>query len=307
MLQSKLLLPMQKNVSQEETAINSQLLIKAGFIDKEISGVYNYLPLGLKVLRNIENIIREEMDILGGQEILMPVLSSIEKWKTTNRDKLDILYRLDNVVLNPTHEEVVTPLIQKGVLSYKDLPLFVYQIQDKFRNEPRAKSGLLRCKEFMMKDLYSFHTDTQDLDVFYNKAIKSYNKIFTRLGLGKITFQTYATGGPFSKYSHEFQTVCDTGEDTIYVCPKCKIAINKEIIKEQNICPQCQNSQLEEKKAIEVGNIFKLGTKFSNAFKFEFTTKDGTRQPVIMGCYGMGPSRILGTIVEIFHDKDGII
>jgi len=309
MLQSKLFLPLQKEVSQEETSINSQLLIRAGFIDKEMSGVYNYLPLGLRTLRKIENIIREEMNSLGGQEILMPVLSSIEKWKTTGRDKLDvdILYRMENTILNPTHEEIVTPLIGKNIFSYKDLPVAVYQIQDKFRNEPRAKSGLLRCKEFIMKDLYSFHTDEDDLNNFYEKAIKSYQTVFNRLGLGDITYKTYALGGSFSPYSHEFQTVSNTGEDTIYLCEKCGVAINKEIIKNQKCCPECQNEDLKELKAIEVGNIFKLGTKFSDAFNIKFADESGAKNPVIMGCYGMGPSRILGTIAEVFNDDKGII
>jgi len=309
MLQSKLFLPLQKEVSQEETSINSQLLIRAGFIDKEMSGVYNYLPMGLKVLRKIEDIIRKEINLLGGQEILMPVLSSIEKWKTTGRDKLDvdILYRMENTILNPTHEEIVTPLIGKNILSYKDLPIAVYQIQDKFRNEPRAKSGLLRCKEFIMKDLYSFHASEEGLNEFYDKAIIAYKNIFNQLGLGDITYKTYALGGSFSPFSHEFQTVSKNGEDTIHLCEKCGIAINKEIIEKQNCCPECQNKELKELKAIEVGNIFKLGTKFSDAFNIKFTEDDGSKNSVIMGCYGMGPSRILGTIVEVFSDSKGII
>ena len=297
-----------KNITTDADSINAQLLSRAGFIQKQLSGVYNYLPLGLKVLRKIQQVIRQEMNAIGGQEILMPVLSQEESWITTKRQHMDVLFHLQSqagtsLVLNPTHEEIVTPLVKKHTLSYKDLPVAVYQIQDKFRDEPRAKSGLLRGREFNMKDLYSFHQDSKDLDSFYQTAQKAYFKIFSRLNL-EPTVLTFSSGGSFSKYSHEFQTISPTGEDTIHYCPKCKIAVNKEIIKEQPSCPQCHNHQLELKKSIEVGNIFKLGDKFSSAFNFSYQDKQGKTHPVIMGCYGIGPSRIMGAIAETSHDKN---
>jgi len=312
MLYSKLFGKTSKTVSADEESINAQYLIRGGFIHKQMAGVYNYLPLGLRVLTKIQNIIREEMNAVGANEILMPSLTQEESYKTTGRDNMEILFRTEGpsgakYVLNPTHEEIVTPLVQKNVFSYQDLPLSVFQIQNKYRNEPRAKSGILRGREFNMKDLYSFHTDETNLDEYYEIMKKVYHKVYERLGLGKITLLTYASGGAFSRYSHEFQTLCDVGEDTIFVCEKCNIGINKEIIGEQTSCPECGNVDLVEKKGIEVGNIFKLRTRFSDAFGFKYLNAQGVEQAVEMGCYGMGPSRIMGTLVEVFHDDNGII
>jgi prolyl-tRNA synthetase len=183
----------------------------------------------------------------------------------------------------------------------------MFQIQTKFRDEPRAKSGLLRTREFSMKDLYSFHIDQSDLDKYYEKAIKAYFNVFKRCGLGKTTVLTYASGGDFSKYSHEFQTICETGEDTIYLCEKCNVAVNKEIIHEQSNCPECGNKKLVEKKAIEVGNIFKLGTRFSEAWDLKYQDKDGKENLVIMASYGIGPGRVMGAVAEIYNDKNGLI
>lgn len=301
-----------KSVPSDADSINAKFLTQAGFVQKEISGVYNYLPLGLRVLTKIQNIIREEMNQIGGQEILMPAMTQEESWATTGRNTMDILFHLKgqgdtNLVLNPTHEEVVTPLAQKYLFSYRDLPIYVYQIQNKFRNEARAKSGLLRGREFNMKDLYSFHTDEKDLDDYYEIAKKAYFEIYKRLGIGDITVLTFASGGTFSKFSHEFQTLNENGEDTIYLCEKCKVAVNKEIIDTQKVCPECGNEKLKAVKAIEVGNIFKLKDKYSKAFNFYYLDKDGQKKVVQMGCYGIGPSRIMGTIVESFHDDKGII
>lgn len=314
MRQSQLVSKTLKEISKDEVSLNAQLLLRAGFIDKLMAGVYSFLPLGLRVLSKIENIIREEMDAIGAQEILMPALHPRENWDTTKRwDVVDVLFKLKgagekDLALGATHEEIVTPLVQKFAFSYKDLPQAVYQIQTKFRNEPRAKSGILRGREFRMKDLYSFHTAQQELDEYYEKVTESYKKIYQRLGIGEMTYITYASGGAFSKYSHEFQTLTDAGEDTIYVCDKCTIAVNKEILEDlQSKCPQCGNSTLQEKKAIEVGNIFKLGSRFSDAFEFTVVGKDGTPEKVVMGCYGIGPSRILGTLVETLHDDKGMI
>jgi prolyl-tRNA synthetase len=313
MKQSKLFYKSLKEAPKDEEAVNAEFLIRAGFIDKVMAGVYNYLPLGLLVLKKIENIIRQEMNAVDGQEILMPVLHPKELWEKTGRwDSMSVLFKLPaandkEYALGPTHEEIVTPLAQKIIFSYKDLPKSVYQIQTKFRNEPRSKSGLLRGREFRMKDMYSFHISQEDLDKYYARVEKAYEKIWQRLNIGKITVKTYSSGGDFSKYSHEYQTLSDNGEDTIFVCEKCRVAVNKELIGELKICPECGNKNLVEKKAIEVGNIFKLGTKFSQAFDFKFIAENGQEQSVIMGCYGMGPSRIMGALVEIFHDQKGII
>lgn len=311
MYYSKLFGKTSKSVSADEESINAQYLIRGGFVNKQMAGVYNYLPLGLRVLNKIQNIIREEMTAIGGNEILMPTLTQEESYKTTGRDTMDVLFHTEGpggakYVLNPTHEEVVTPLVQKYTFSYNDLPLAVFQIQNKYRNEPRAKSGILRGREFNMKDLYSFHANEESLNEFYEVAKKAYHKVYARLGLGDITVLTYASGGAFSRYSHEFQTLCEVGEDTVYFCEKCRIGINKEIIADQNSCPECGNVDLVEKNGIEVGNIFKLMARFSSAFGFKYLDAEGKEQPVEMGCYGIGPSRIMGTLVEVFHDDKGI-
>jgi len=303
----------QRGEPRDEKSINAKLLIKAGFIDKLMTGVYSYLPLGFRVIKKIENIIREEMNKINGQEVFLPALQPKDIWTKTNRWQYEEMFKLKSrggkdYSLGWTHEEVIVPLVQKFVKSYKDLPVFVYQIQDKFRDELRAKSGLLRVAEFLMKDLYSFHRDEIDLDKYYEKAKKAYLNVFKRCGLQKNTFPTLASGGTFSKYSHEFQTMTPAGEDTIYLCRKCKIAVNKEIIEEEKYkCPQCGNKNLEIKKAIEVGNIFKLRDKFTRAFNFTFRDKDGKEKIVMMGCYGIGLGRLMGAIVEVFHDEDGII
>lgn len=299
-----------KHVSKDEESRNAQLLIRGGFINKEMAGVYSYLPLGLRVLKKIENIIREEINAIGGQEILMPTLTTAENYKITGRQNLEVLFKTKlhsgaEFVLNQSHEEVVVPLAKEFVNSYKDLPFYVYQIQNKFRNEPRAKSGLLRAREFIMKDLYSFHTDDKDLNRYYEIVKKSYFKIFRRLGLEPIL--TFASGGTFSKYSHEFQVLCEAGEDEIYLCKKCNIAVNKEIIAEQKTCPECKNKKLEKTKSIEVGNIFKLNTKFSKPFNLTYKDASGKEHMVIMGCYGIGLGRAMGTVVEVHNDDKGII
>ncbi|MFH1175700.1 MAG: aminoacyl--tRNA ligase-related protein [bacterium] len=313
MRQTQLFTKTIKQAPKDEPSLNAQLLIRAGFIDKLAAGIYSFLPLGLMVLNKIENIIREEMNAIGGQEILMPAIHPKENWEAAGRwEAMDVLYKIKDFserefALGATHEEIITPLAGKFISSYKDLPKYIYQFQTKFRDEKRAKSGLLRGKEFRMKDLYSFHQNQNDLDDYYEKAAEAYKKIFMRLGIGEITFLTFASGGAFSKYSHEFQTVSEIGEDTIYICEKCKVAVNKEIIGEQKTCPQCGNSDLTEKKSIETGNIFKLGDRFSKAFGLKYLDKNGKENCALMGCYGIGLSRIMGTLVEIFHDNKGII
>lgn len=315
MKQSQLFTKTQKNAPRDEVSLNAQLLIRAGYIDKLMAGVYTMLPLGLRTYNKIEAIIREEMNALGAQELFMPTLNPRENWEKTGRwENLDVLFKVGfegdekNAALAPTHEEVLVPLAKKFVSSYKDLPFSAYHFQNKFRKEKRAKSGILRGREFIMKDLYSFHTDQADLDKFYDACTESYKKIFERAGIGDTTYLTYASGGTFSKYSHEFQTLTPSGEDMIYICDKCKVAINKEIIKDlDHACPVCKNKDLREDKAVEVGNIFKLGTKYSEPFDLNYTDEKGEIKTVIMGCYGIGLQRLMGTIVEVSHDDRGIV
>lgn len=310
---SQLFTKTSKTTPADAESVNAQLLSRAGFVYQQMAGVYNYLPLGLRVLKKIQHIVREEMDALGGQEILMPTLTTEADYKKTGRGHIDVLFRTEGhgksqLVLNPSHEEVVTPLLQKFVFSYNDLPTAVYQIQTKFRNEPRAKSGLLRGREFMMKDMYSFHTSEDDLNVFYERAMQGYLKVYARLSLGECTVVTSAGGGMFTQnMSHEFQTLCPIGEDTIYVCEKCNMAVNQEVITDHAQCPQCGASSMVEQKSIEVGNIFKLKNKYTHAFDFKYKDEIGASHPVIMGCYGIGISRLMGALVEVFHDEKGMI
>jgi prolyl-tRNA synthetase len=312
MRQSLLFTKIAKEAPKDETSLNAQFLIRAGFIDKLFAGVYTILPLGLRVVKKIEQIIREEMNNIGGQEIYMPALQPLENYVKTGRDKIDVLYYTKQrngaeLVLGQSHEEVVAPLLKKFISSYKDLPRMPYQFQTKFRNELRAKSGIMRGREFIMKDMYSFHADENDLNEFYKLAQKAYFKIFERCGLLDITYLTYASGGTFSKYSHEFQTLTEAGEDLIHICGACAIAVNQEIIEEQKTCPVCGSKKLKAAKAVEVGNIFKLGTRFSRPFDVQYTDNTGQKHDVSMGCYGIGLGRLMGTIVEISHDKDGMI
>lgn len=311
MYQSELISKTRKHISQSEESLNAKILIKAGFIEQVMAGVYAYLPLGYRVLNKIENIVREELSQISAQELLLPALHPKSYWEKTGRwDSLDVLYKFTSyytsteLALGSTHEEIITPIAKNLIQSYQDLPLAAYQIQTKFRDEKRAKSGILRGREFIMKDLYSFHSSSEDLDKYYHIVTQAYLNIYKRLGIGQITLKTYASGGTFSKYSHEFQTISDIGEDTIFVCEKCNIAINKEIIEEQKTCPECNNSDLIQKQSIEVGNIFKLQTKYSEAFDLEFTDENGINKPVLMGCYGIGISRLMGTLVEIFAENE---
>lgn len=313
MKQSRLFTRTVKELPKDEASFNAQALIRAGFVDKLSAGVYSFLPLGWKVLNKIRNIIIEEMEAIDGQELSLPALAPKENWQATGRwETMDVLFKMQGsdekeYALNPTHEEIATPLAKKFIFSYRELPMAFFQIQTKFRNEKRAKSGLMRGREFLMKDLYSFHANQEDLDDYYERATAAYQNIFNRLGLGDLTYLTFASGGSFSKYSHEFQTLTPAGEDLIYICKDCKVAVNKEIIAEQSTCPKCGNKNLQEEKAVEVGNIFKLGTKFSQPFGLQYQAADGSKQAVIMGCYGLGLSRVLGTIVEVCHDEKGII
>jgi len=314
MLQSKLFYKTNKNKTANADSVSHDLLVRGGYVDQLMAGVYSFLPLGFRVLNNIEQIIRNHMQEIGGQELLLPVLQPKENWVKTGRIEslADILFRLKGngekeYILGPTHEEVVTPLAKKMVFSYRDLPLYVFQIQNKFRDELRPKSGLLRVKEFLMKDLYSFHATQKDLEEYYEKVAKTYTAIFKAVGIGKITYRTFASGGTFSKYSDEYQMLTEAGEDIIYICKNCGVAINKEIKPENPKCPACQGVEFEERKAVEVGNIFKMGTKYSSVFDLKFTDRDAQDKPVLMGCYGIGLGRLMGAIVEACHDEKGII
>lgn len=310
---SRLFTKTSKTAPADAETANAKYLVQGGFVHQEMAGVYSWLPLGLKVLRNVENIIREEMDALGAQEILMSALQPKENWMTTNRwDSVDVLFKVPSqtkkeYALGPTHEEIVTPLVGSFLRSYKDLPVAVYQIQSKFRDELRAKSGVLRGREFGMKDLYSFHATQEDLEAFYEKALQAYLKVFSRCGVAAKVVE--ASGGSFTKkFSHEFQIVTDAGEDVILACPSCTFAQNKEIatMRDGDACPQC-GAALGLTKGIEAGNIFDLGKKFADAFKVEFTDESGDRQTVLMGCYGIGTTRLVGAIVEASHDDRGIV
>jgi prolyl-tRNA synthetase len=314
MLQSKLFGRTQREFPKDETSVNAQFLIRAGFIDKLSAGVYSYLPLGFRVFKKIENIIREEINAIGGQELFLPVLMTRELWEKTGRWEGfgPSLFRLKDhsekdFLLGPTHEEPITDLARKNIQTYKDLPMAIYQIQNKFRDEPRAKAGLMRGKEFMMKDLYSFHADEQSLEMYYEEAKKAYSKIFSRCGLK--SFSVEASGSIFTKQSTcEFMIKASVGEDLTILCELCGWAQNKEIAGAlaKKPCPKC-GGILKEEKTIELGHVFKLGTKFSEDMEAYFIDALGQRKPIIMGCYGIGLSRLMGTVVEVFHDEKGII
>ncbi len=314
MRQSELFTKTERNVPKDETTLNAQLLVRAGFVDKLMAGVYSYLPLGLRVLRNIESVVREEMDAIGGQEILMPVLHPKGIWQTTGGwNAIDVLFKIKSrtgkeYALGQSEEEVVTPLVLRRIQTYRDLPLAVYQIHWKYRDELRSKSGLLRGVEFFMKDMYSFHETQEDFERFYTIAKKAYFRVFERLGL--VAKATEASGGTFSqKISYEFMVLTDAGEDDILYCDKCEFCVNVVIAKQKTgeRCPACGKGTLTKATASEVGNVFDLGRKYGEDFKLSFQGRDGKPEHPVMGCYGIGISRLMGVIVEKFHDKKGIV
>ena len=305
-----------RNAPKDESSKNAELLIRAGYIHKELAGVYDYLPLGLKVLENIKNIIRKELNKIGGEELLMSSLQNPELWQKTDRwddQKVDIWFKTKlnaggEVGLAPTHEEPLTNLLKDYVSSYKDLPLAIYQFQTKFRNELRAKSGIMRTREFLMKDLYSFHTSEADLDAYYEKVEKAYENIYRELGIGAETHETFASGGVFSKYSHEFQTFLPVGEDTVYYNEDCSVVLNEEVLNDEVLADlNVSRSELKETRAAEVGNIFKLKFKYSEPLGLNFIDQENTKKTVYMGCYGIGVSRVMGVIIEKFADEKGLV
>lgn len=312
MKQSQLFSKSSKTSAAQAPSVNHELLVRAGYIDQLSSGIYSFLPLGWRVINNICGIVRAELNAIGGQEVFLPALHPKENWLLTGRwDTMDVLFKTksqtgSDYALGPTHEEIIVPLAKKFIASYRDLPKYAYQIQTKFRDELRAKSGLLRGREFLMKDLYSFHASHEDLNSYYAAVKKTYTKIFERCGLKTVI--TEAAGGSFTKdFTHEFQVITENGEDTIFHCA-CGWAQNKEIakIKANGACPEC-GQKIQESKAIEVGNIFDLGVKFSRDFNLAYTDESGHSQDVVIGCYGIGISRLAGAIVEISHDERGII
>jgi len=317
MRQSHLFTKTRREAPSDEVSKNAQLLIRAGFIHKEMAGVYDLLPLGLRTFNKVLGIIRTEMDAIGGVELHLSALQNPETWKKTDRwsdEKVDSWFKTalkggSELGLGFTHEEPLTALMREHVASYKDLPRALYQFQTKFRNETRAKSGLMRTREFVMKDLYSFSKDAAEHEAFYERAAKAYAAIFDAVGLGEKTFMTFASGGSFSTYSHEFQTVCDAGEDTIYIDESKKLAVNKEVYDDGEVYTSTgiNKATLKEAKAIEVGNIFSLGTRFSDALGLTYKNESGADVPVVMGSYGIGPARLVATVAEVLSDSKGLV
>lgn len=305
-----------KEAPKDEVSKNAQLLVRAGFVHKEMAGVYTYLPLGLRVFTKIENIIREEMNAIGGQEMLLTTLQDPKVWEMSDRwsdESIDVWFKSQlsaggDIGIANTHEEPVTNLMTNHIRSHHDLPVYVYQIQNKFRNELRAKSGLMRGREFVMKDLYSFNRTEEEFRAFYEQAANAYLKIFERAGIGDRVFRTFASGGSFSQFSDEFQALSEAGEDIIYISREKNIALNREVYTDEVITDLgLDKATLEEAKAIEVGNIFPLGTRFPKALGLTYQDENGESQYPVMGSYGIGLGRLMGTVVEILADEKGIV
>lgn len=315
MKQSALFTKTRREAPSDEVAKNAQLLIRGGYIHKEMAGVYAYLPLGLRVQEKIRRIVREEMNAIGSQEIVMTNLQSPESWKLTTRwdDKVvDVWFKTrlkDDTELGLawSHEEPIMQMMRNFVESYKDLPISVYQFQVKLRNELRAKSGIMRGREFVMKDMYSLHASAEDLEAYYNGAIEAYKRVYDRLGIGKDTFVTFASGGAFTKFSHEFQTVCDVGEDVLYIHRGKNVAVNEEVIDDAVAELGIDRNELEKVKSVEVGNIFNFGTEKAEQMGIYFRNAKGEQQPVYLGSYGIGITRVMGILVEKFSDEKGIV
>ncbi len=316
MRQTKLFTKTRREAPSDEVAKNAQLLVRAGYIHKEMAGVYDYLPLGLRVIEKIRSIIREEMNAIGGEEVSMSALQDPEVWKATDRwsdDKVDVWFRTElkngtQLGLGCTHEEPMVRMMRDHIASYRDLPRITYQFQTKFRNELRAKSGIMRGREFLMKDMYSFSKDQASLDAFYDKAVEAYKNVYRRVGIGDKTFFTFASGGMFSKYSHEFQTVCDAGEDRIYIDDEKNIAVNDEVMQDEVLASLgTSREKLREAKSIEVGNIFKYGNRYTKELGLNYKDETGKECDVILGAYGIGLGRLMGTIVELIADDKGLV
>ena len=304
-----------KQAPADEVARNAQLLIRAGFVFKTMAGVYSYTPLGLRVLENIKQIVREEMNAIGSQELIMSTLQRKELWQETGRwsdELVDVWFKSTlqdgtDVGFGWTHEEPIVELLRSYLKSYKDLPISVYQFQNKLRNELRAKSGIMRGREFIMKDMYSVHAAKEDLDAYYDQVIEAYKRCYDRFGIGNDTYVTFASGGAFTKFSHEFQTICEAGEDYIYLHRGKNIAVNEEVLDDAVKELGIKRNELEKVKTAEVGNIFNFGTQKSEEMNLVFTGSDGMQHYAYMGSYGIGITRVMGVIVEKFADEKGLI
>lgn len=315
MRQSQLFTKTRKEAPADEVAKNAQLLIRAGFVHKVMAGVYAYTPLGLRVLENIKKIVREEMDAIGGQELIMTSLQAKELWESTDRwsdDNVDIWFKTalkdgNEIGLAWSHEEPIVSMMSQYIHSYKDLPISVYQFQTKLRNELRAKSGIMRGREFVMKDMYSIHATQADMDEYYEKVIGAYKRIYDRIGIGADTFVTFASGGAFTKFSHEFQTVCDAGEDILYVNASKTVAVNEEVLDAATTEIGISKDELSSVKTAEVGNIFKFGTEKGEKMNVTFKDSDGEDVPIYLASYGIGITRVMGVVVEKFSDEKGMV
>ena len=315
MKRSQLFIKTMKNAPADEVAKNAQLLIRAGFVYKVMAGVYAYTPLGIRVVEKIKQIVREEMDAIAGCELIMTALQKPETWMGTGRwsdDVVDVWFKTNlkdgsDVGLAWSHEEAIVEMMKQHITSYKDLPQSVYQFQTKFRNELRSKSGIMRGREFIMKDMYSIHTSQEDMDQYYDKVVEAYKKVFERLGIGSKTFVTFASGGAFTKFSHEFQTICDAGEDTLYVNDEQTIAVNEEVLDDATKELGIDKSTLKPVVSAEVGNIFKFGTEKSEKMDFSFTDSDGKKKPLYLASYGIGVTRVMGVIAEMMSDEKGLV
>ncbi len=304
-----------KQAPADEVARNAQLLIRAGFVFKTMAGVYSYTPLGLRVLENIKQIVREEMNAIGSQELIMSTLQRKELWQETGRwsdELVDVWFKSTlqdgtDVGFGWTHEEPIVELLRSYLKSYKDLPISVYQFQNKLRNELRAKSGIMRGREFIMKDMYSVHAAKEDLDAYYDQVIEAYKRCYDRFGIGDDTYVTFASGGAFTKFSHEFQTICEAGEDYIYLHRGKNIAVNEEVLDDAVKELGIKRNELEKVKTAEVGNIFNFGTQKSEEMNLVFTGSDGVQHYAYMGSYGIGITRVMGVIVEKIADEKGLI
>jgi len=313
---SQLYTKTKKEAPSDEVSKNAQLLIRAGYINKEMAGAYDYLPLGIKVLENIKQIVREEMNAISGQELIMTGIQRKETWETTGRwsdDVVDVWFKSTlkdgtEVGFGWSHEEPIVEMVKKYLESYKDLPINVYQFQTKLRNELRAKSGIMRGREFVMKDMYSCSTDATQHEAFYQETIEAYKRVYERLGIGDDTYVTFASGGAFTEFSHEFQTVCDAGEDVVYLHRGKNIAVNEEVLDEENLAKlNIKRDELEKVKTAEVGNIFNFGTQKSQDMDFTFVNEHGEKQYVHLGSYGIGITRVMGVIAEKFSDDKGLV
>ena len=316
MRQSQLFTKTRREAPKDEVSKNAQLLIRAGYIHKEMAGVYAYLPLGFRVQDKIKQIVREEMNMIGGQELIMTTLQRKELWEKTKRwdDKaVDVWFKTalkagGDIGLAWSHEEPITDMMQNYISSFRDLPIVVYQFQTKLRNELRAKSGIMRGREFVMNDMYSYSLSEEDHTTFYNRAIESYKKVYARLGIGDDTFVTFAAGGAFTQFSHEFQTIVETGEDVIYINKEKGIAINEEVFNKETLAKLgVSESELEKVKTAEVGNIFNFGTKKCEELGLYYKNEKGEQVPVWLGSYGIGITRLMGLLVEKFSDEKGIV